>query len=150
MTNPLITIDVTLTPHKGKANGYQFRYVSSSGLVTPDGRIDLSNYPHDLVDLAFVLKPTDGLQPEFPVETDDAIWFVKWPKGKPPPVPCPISPLPGKGSFFDFARPNARKLTFTDRNNDNQRFAYALRCLVPGVADPVADDPVIINKIAQA
>ena len=65
MTNPLITIEVTLTPHDGKPSGYQFVYVSDSGLVTPEGNIDLSYFDNEFVDLVFVLMPVDGVTRHF-------------------------------------------------------------------------------------
>ena len=43
--------------------------------------------------------------------------------------------------------PSPHELQFTDQNNDNHRYAYALRCIVMPGEPPVVDDPVIINKI---
>jgi hypothetical protein len=150
MTNPLITIEVTLTPHKGKSSGYQFRYTSNSGLVALDGRIDLSNFPHDDVDIEFRLMPMATGQPTFPTQSGDAIWFVKWPKHLPPPVPCPKSAGHSGSPFHGFSHPAANRLRFTNKNMDNKRYSYALRCIVNPGKPEVVDDPVIINKISQA
>lgn len=154
--NPQIRIDVTLTPSAGKPSGFQFSYASASGLVDADGGIDLSNYDKDDVQLLFVLQPVAGQQPVFardpahPASTDDAVWFAEWPKELPPPAPCPTDPGHANSSFKDFSLPAVAQLQFTDKNKDNRRYAYALRCVVPPSPDVIVDDPVIINKIAQA
>ena len=147
--NPLLTIQVALSPNAGKPSGYEFRYTSDSPLVAADGNIDLGNFDHDDVDLKFVLLPMEAGQPVYPDDVEDAVWFVKWPKGNPPPPPCPRSPGHANSSFKDFDLPDATTLSFTDKNNDNQRYAYALRCRVPPSNAIVMDDPVIINKIGS-
>ncbi|HVR80950.1 MAG TPA: hypothetical protein VHF02_02510 [Luteimonas sp.] len=144
--NPEIRIEVTLTRHNGKPSGYQFRYTSDSGLVAPDGTIDLSNFGKDNVDLVFVLMAVGAMQPSFPPRPEDAVWFADWPKGAAPPPPCPDAPGLAHSSFSGFQVSNASTLKFTDKNNDNKRYTYALRCQVPGEAKPVVDDPIIINK----
>lgn len=149
MTNPLITIEVTLTPNDGKPSGYQFVYASDSGLVTPDGNIDLSYFDHEFVDLVFVLMPVDAIYPTFPPKGRDAVWFSKWRKHEPPPPPCPTSSGQVGSSFKKFSFPSPHELRFTDHNNDNLRYVYALRCIVMPGEPLVVDDPVIINKIGS-
>ena len=152
-SNPQILIEVTLTPSAGKPSGYQFSYASSSGLVDPDGSIDLSNYDKSDVQLLFDLQTVGGQQPTFamdpahPASTDAAVWFAEWPKELPPPAPCPTSPGHANSSFKSFSLPQIGQLQFTNKNKDNRRYAYALRCVVPPSIEVIADDPVIINKI---
>ena len=152
--NPQILIEVTLTPSAGKPSGYQFSYSSSSGLVDADGSIDLGNYDKADVQLLFQLQPVAGEQPTFaidpahPTGTEDAVWFAEWPKELPPPAPCPTSPGHAGSSFKGFSLPAPDQLQFTDKNKDNRRYAYALRCVVPPSPQLVVDDPVIINKNA--
>lgn len=151
-TNPQILIEVTLTPSAGKPSGYQFNYSSSSSLVGPDGSIDLGNYDKADVQLLFELQAVDAGQPVFaidpahPTSTEDAVWFAEWPRELPPPAPCPTSPGHAGSSFKEFSLPAPNQLQFTDKNKDNRRYAYALRCVVPPSPQVVIDDPVIINK----
>lgn len=150
MINPLITINVKLVPNTGKPSGYQFHYSSESGLVEPDGNINLKYFEKENVDLLFVLQPIGAVQPSFPVNAKrDAVWFASWPVGAPPPQPCPKAPAQANSAFGNFKRPSANKLKFTDKNNDKKRYTYALRCIVVPGDPPVVDDPVIINKISS-
>jgi hypothetical protein len=155
MTN-MITIEVKLTPNIGKPSGYQFGYSSDSGLVAPDGSIDLNNYDKENVVLVFVLQPVQGQHPVFdadptdPKDAERAIWLAEWPKNLPQPAPCPMAPGLAHASFKAFSLPASNQLKFTDKNKDNKRYAYALRCVVPPSPDVIVDDPVIINKIGSS
>lgn len=144
-----INVAVTLTPDAGKPSGYQFTYASDSGLVADDGSIDLSSFDKSNVVLVFTLQSMASGQPTYPDPTDptQAIWFALWPKDAPPPAPCPASSGHANSSFDHFSvGSNGTRLQFTDKNKDNKRYAYALRCIVPSVTSPIADDPIIINK----
>jgi len=155
MTNPQIAITVQLTPNPGIESGYDFSYSSTSPQVGADGTIDLSNYGQDDVQLVFTLAPVAGTQPTFAVNTqhpnqiDEAIWFAEWPRPDPPPVPCPSSAGHANSSFRNFDLPQPQVLQFVNKNNDNRRYAYALRCQVPPGNAVIEDDPIIINKVSQ-
>ena len=146
-TTITIDIDVTLTPDPGKRSGYQFQYASESSWVSGDGTIDLTSVDKDDVVLVFHLKPVSGVQPLFPADAEQAVWFEEWPKGTPPPHPCPSGHGNSSNTFVEFSIQQAgTTLQFTDKNKNNKRNAYALRCIVPPATNPIADDPVIINK----
>lgn len=151
---PTIQINVTLSANPGKPSGYQFNYESDSGLVDADGTVDLSGYDHDDVVMLYALLAMGGVQPTFAVDTahpnqiDQAVWFADWPKDQPLPAPCPTGPGQANSSFRSFSLPSASQLQFTNKNKDNRRYAYALRVVIPPGTTPVADDPIIINKIA--
>ena len=154
----VVTINIAITPlGKSITNGFAFGYTGTSGVVSPDGKIDLSkkyaagtavalNYVITTPTVTFTAAPNIGtfLLSFFSSSNGakDACWLALY--GTDPGI--------YHGSEFIFG-PNAlgsgnSSLTISDGNDDGNTYGYELWFLVaiPGTSgQKFHDDPRIIN-----